>query len=206
MVKRNPFKTIIITGVPGVGKTTLINKLKEEAPGNNIKIMVANFGDYMLKTAVKLGIVKDRDGLRKLSHRTQLSLQREAAIEIINDAKKNLKEEDVLLVDTHSIVKTVAGYWPGLPEHVVKELNPDSIVLIEAEPEEILIRQQKDKSRDRKDLAEKGKDLIKEMMNMARIAAVASATLTASSVYIVRNPQDRIMEPVKELLSLFQRL
>ncbi len=205
-VVRNPFKTIIVTGVPGVGKTTVLNKLKEEASRRGIKILILNFGDYMLKTAVEKGLVENRDQLRRLPHRKQLELQRDAARSIIRDALKELGDTGVLIVDTHSVVKTTAGYWPGLPEHVIKELNPDSIVLIEAEPNEIIERQLADKTRYRKDILEGGEEAIREMLLMARTAAMASATLTASSVFIARNPQGRIEEAVESILSLIEKV
>ncbi len=205
MVKRNPFKTIIVTGVPGVGKTTVLKKLVEEAEKKGIKIKVTNFGDYMFKTALKNRLVADRDSLRKLSHRKQLELQQLAAREIILDAEKELGEQGILIVDTHTIVKTTAGYWPGLPQHVVKELSPDSIVLIEADPKNILSRQLADKGRERSDVGGEIK-VIEEIMLIARMAAFSSATLTASSVYIVENPENKIEEPVKKILELLERL
>jgi adenylate kinase len=200
----NPFKTVIVTGVPGVGKTTVLEKLKEKAKEENIELLVVNFGDYMLKAAMEKGVVNDRDKLRTLDHRTQLRLQKEAASLIIKDARDKLGENGVLIVDTHSIVKTSSGYWPGLPEHVVKELRPDSIVLIEAKPEDIIRRQKKDETRYRKDIADP--KVLSEMMTMARIAAVASATLTASSVYTVENPEGDLDYPVKKILDLFNLL
>jgi adenylate kinase len=200
----NPFKTIIVTGVPGVGKTTVLKRLEERAKKEKIELLIVNFGDYMLKAAMEKGVANDRDKLRSLDHRTQLRLQKEAASLIIKDARDKLGEEGVLIVDTHSIVKTTSGYWPGLPEHVVKELRPDSIVLIEAKPDDIIRRQKRDETRYRKDIADP--KVLTEMMSMARIAAVASATLTASSVYIVENPEGEIEHPVGKILDLFNLL
>ncbi len=202
--RRNRFKTIIVTGVPGVGKTTVLKKLLERAKEKGIDLLILNFGDYMLKAAEKRGVAYDRDELRRLEHRLQLDLQKDAAKMIVEDASSTLSDNGILIVDTHSIIKTSSGYWPGLPEHVVTELNPDSIVLIEAETSEILERQAGDSTRYRSDVARA--DVIAELMAMARVAAVASATLTASSVFIVKNPQNRIMEPVEKLLELFEKL
>ncbi len=203
-MKRNPFKTIIVTGVPGVGKTTVLNMASRILSRKNIKYLIANFGDYMLKEAIDEGIVSSRDELRKLPHRKQLELQRNAARRIIGEASKAIDENGVLLIDTHSIIKTTAGYWPGLPEHVVKELNPDSIVLIEAEPSEIIERQTKDKGRDRRDVGEL--EVIKELLLMARVAAVSSATLTASSVYIITNPKGKAEEAASKLVELISKI
>ena len=203
-MKRNPFKTIIVTGVPGVGKTTVLNIAGKMLEDRNIKYIVANFGDYMLKEAIDEKLVSSRDELRKISHRKQLELQRNAARRIIIEASKVIGEDGILLIDTHTIIKTAAGYWPGLPEHVVKELSPDSIVLIEADPEEILERQAKDKGRDRRDVGEL--KIVSEMLLMARIAAVSSATLTASSVYIIRNPKGKAEEAAMKLIDLIGKI
>lgn len=203
-MRRNPFKTLIVTGVPGVGKTTVLNILLSEAVKQGVRMELANFGDYMLKEAVKRGLVKSRDELRRLPHRTQLELQKMAAQAIINEAKERLGDDGVLIVDTHSVVKTSTGYWPGLPKHVIEELNPDSIVVIEADPEEILRRRENDPLRYRKDFG--GKEEVEEMLMMARAAATASATLTASSVYVVRNPEGKPEEAARLLLDLISKL
>jgi len=204
MVARNPFKTIIVTGIPGVGKTTVLGILAAKATSMGMRVEIANFGDYMLKEAIAAGLVSNRDELRKLPHRKQLELQSSAARAIINDAKVKLGSDGLLVVDTHCIVKTSSGFWPGLPKHVVEELNPDSIVLIEADPSEILQRRQRDLSRDRKDLG--GEEEVREMLAMARAAALAAATLTASSVYVVRNEEGRPEEAALSILKLAESL
>ena len=204
-IKRNPFKTIIVTGVPGVGKTTVLKEFEKKALEKNIRLLIVNFGDYMLKAAKNERLAENRDEIRHLPQRTQLRLQGLAAREIIKDALKTLGEGDLLVVDTHSIVKTSSGYWPGLPEHVVRELNPDSIVLIEAQAEEILARQAKDKTRYRQDVGG-STEVIKELMLMARVAAVSSATLTASSVFILENPPGSPESAAEDLLKLVERL
>lgn len=204
MFLRNPFKTMIVTGIPGVGKTTVLNILVQEASRKGIRVEIANFGDYMLREAIKIGLVENRDQLRKLPHRKQLELQKIAARAIIDDARNKLRETDLLVVDTHSVVKTTAGYWPGLPKHVVEELNPDSIILIEAEPKVIIERRERDTSRNRKDLG--GEQEINEMIVMARAAAMSAATLTASSVYIVVNPEGHPEIAALNILELAEKL
>lgn len=204
MFLRNPFRTIIVTGIPGVGKTTVLGILLNEASAIGLRVEVVNFGDYMLKEAIRIGLAQDRDQLRKLPHRQQLELQKIAARTIISEAKTRLGEKDVLIVDTHCVVKTSAGYWPGLPKHVIEELNPDSIVLIEADPGTIVKRREKDSTRNRKDFG--GEEDVKEMIQIARAAAMGAATLTASSVYIVINPEGRPEEAARSILGLIEKL
>ena len=72
---------VVVVGVPGVGKTTVITKAAERLnqAGSNTKVMV--FGSLMLDEAKKMG-VKDRDEMRKLSVNTQRRLQEMAAKDI----------------------------------------------------------------------------------------------------------------------------
>jgi len=58
---RHPFKVVIVTGVPGVGKTTVLNFLAEKARAKGLKVEIVNFGSFMLDYAVKQGIIEDRD-------------------------------------------------------------------------------------------------------------------------------------------------
>ncbi len=204
MVERNRFTTIIVTGVPGVGKTTVLGELEKIARKEEKNILVVNFGDYMFREAVKQKLVSHRDQMRHLPLRTQLSLQRLAAISIREDADKILDEDSTLIVDTHAVIKTSTGFWPGLPREVVLELKPDSIVLIEAPPSIILDRQKRDTSRVRKDIADE--KLIEELILMARIAAMSSATFVAASVYTVENIEGDPGYAAKKILELSSML
>ena len=185
MVLRNPFVTVIVTGVPGVGKTTVLGKVVEIMKKKGEEVLVVNFGDYMFRVASEQGLVKHRDEMRHLPLRKQLELQEMAAESIRRDAEQKLSDRCFLFIDTHAVIKTSTGYWPGLPENVVKELRPDSIVLVEAAPEVILARQQRDKGRVRSDIG--NVEAIKLLIEIARIAAMASAVRVAASVYIVEN-------------------
>lgn len=189
MPARNKFITIIATGVPGVGKTTVLNSAREILAREGINFMIVNFGDYMLSVALEKGWVKHRDELRYLPLRRQLELQEYAARAIRLDAEQKLGEKGILIVDTHAVIKTPVGYWAGLPENVVKELNPDAIVVIEAPPEVVYEHQKRDTSRRRSDIGDVNQ--IRDIMNIARIAAFSSAVLTASSVYIVENVEGK---------------
>lgn len=201
---RHPFRVVVVTGVPGVGKTTVISRFVEKAGAEGLKVKVVNFGTYMLETAVKEGIVDDRDKIRTLPLRRQLELQRLAAKAIIRDASRELGEDGVLVVDTHALVKTAAGYWPGLPRHVLDELKPDMIAVIEASPEEIAARQARDKSRYRADIG--GVEGVRRLLENARAASIASAVHYASTVAIIENREGRVDEAAERLLELVKNL
>jgi adenylate kinase len=141
----------------------------------------------MSEIATNLNIAKDRDEMRKLTLKQQKELQ-------IKTAEKVAKMGDVI-VDTHCTIKTSKGYMPGLPEWVVKKLNPIAIVVVEADPEEIYYRRINDPTRSRDpDSIEK----IAEHQQINRAAAMAYAALSGATVKIVTNHDNAIEDAVKE--------
>ena len=65
MVEKN--KRVIIVGIPGVGKTTIVSKVKDMIESKtNFTIFLAEFGKIMLQESSKLNI-GGRDEIRKLS-------------------------------------------------------------------------------------------------------------------------------------------
>ena len=173
---------IVVTGIPGVGKTTV---MKRAAEGLDMEFVT--FGTVMIDIAKEMGLVKDRDEMRKLTLEQQKELQ-------IRSAEKVASMGNVIL-DTHCTVKTPKGYMPGLPEWVLKKLKPTAIVVVEADPDEIYNRRAKDATRNRDpDSIEQ----IAEHQQINRAAAMAYATLTGATVKIVFNHDDAIDEAVKQ--------
>jgi adenylate kinase len=173
---------IVVTGIPGVGKTTVMQKAAE---GMDIKFVT--FGTVMEEIAKDLGWVKERDEMRKLTLDQQKDLQ-------IKSAKKIASMGNVIL-DTHCTVKTPKGYMPGLPEWVIKKLNPTAIVVVEASPEEIFNRRANDPTRNRDPDT---KEQIDEHQMINRAAAMAYAALSGSTVKIVFNHDNAIDAAVKQ--------
>jgi len=125
---------VVVVAVPGAGKTTILKKLLEKVPD----LKVVNFGDYMFEEARKGFGVSDRDEMRrKLKPRDYKLLQEKAAEAIA-------RLDGDLIIDTHAVIKTSFGYYPGLPSRVAEILNPDAIVVLEFRPEDILQRRLKD--------------------------------------------------------------
>jgi adenylate kinase len=173
---------IVVTGIPGVGKTTV---MKKAAEGMNIEFVT--FGTIMEEIAKETGLVKDRDEMRKLTLDHQKNLQ-------IKSAEKVAKMGNVIL-DTHCTIKTPKGYMPGLPEWVVKRINPTTIVVVEADPEEIYNRRVNDPSRKRDPDT---KEQIAEHQQINRAAAMAYAALTGATVKIVFNHDNKLDDAVKQ--------
>ena len=108
-----------------------------------------------------------------------------------------------LIIDTHCTIKTPRGYLPGLPEYVLRELKPDQFVLIEATPDEILARRQRDKTRQRDVEEKKG---IEEHQFMNRAMAMAYACLTGASVRIIENHQGELGKAAEAFYALLTML
>jgi len=187
----------IVTGIPGVGKTTVLQKVKEILDNDKINNKIINYGDFMLNTALKLGYVKHRDEMRKLPVDKQKQLQIEAARGIAQEAKEG--GEGLLFIDTHAVIRTPSGYLPGLPKYVIEEINPKVIFLLEADPKIILERQKRDSTRIRSDYGDE--KVIIDTINFARYAAMASAVLVGATVKVVINVEGDPSIAAKEIIN-----
>lgn len=185
-------KVVVVTGVPGVGKSTVIDGALKELKAQGVEYGFMNYGDIMLDLMREREGVAHRDEMRKISTGPYREIQREAAKRIARAAK-----EKPILVDTHCLVKKPEGYYPGLPRWVLEELNPESIVIIEATPEEVAGRRTKDIARRR------DKELLDEVVEhqlLNRASATAYAALTGATVRIIHNRDGKLSEVVKEMI------
>lgn len=180
---------VVVTGIPGVGKTTVM-----ECGAKEMGMRIVNLGDVMFEIASEKGWIEDRDEMRKLPLEKQRELQ-------ILAAEKIYDMRDVI-VDTHCTIRTPAGYWPGLPAYVLEKLKPDIIVLIEADPIEIVKRRKGDQTRERDAQSEES---LHEHQMMNRAAAMAYAALTSATVAIVQNREGKVEEAVQQLVGVMRR-
>ncbi|MGC8630846.1 MAG: adenylate kinase [Thermoprotei archaeon] len=191
-------KVIVVVGVPGVGKTTVINEAVRQGKEAGLQFQVLNFGDVMLELALSQGLVENRDEIRKLKVDTQIALQAEAARNI---AKRAVTLSVIL--DTHAIIKTSEGYWPGLPEPVVRALHPNHIVVVEADPEAIIARRVKDQTiRNRSD--DQTVDELRFTMDVNRQSVVASAVLSGASIIFIKNEEGKASEAGSKIINLLK--
>ncbi len=184
---------VVVTGTPGAGKTTVLNKALEEIEG----FKVINYGDKMLEVAIDEKLVEHRDEMRKLPAEEQRRIQRLAARKIAEEAK-----ETDIIVDTHCTILTPKGYLPGLPKWVLDELQPELLIIIEANPDEILVRRIKDTTRvrDIQYIAQ-----IEEHQLMNRVIAMAYAMYTGATVKIIRNHDEKLEEAARELADALRK-
>jgi len=186
--------TVIVTGIPGVGKTTVINsamELVKEKHGEDVLLL--NFGTEMFEVASAQGTVKTRDELRKLPTATQREIQRKAGESIAQKAKSVR-----VIVDTHTLIQTNNGYLIGLPEWVVRAIQPKTVVLVEADPENIASRRSSDETRTRDVQIV---DAVKTHQEMCRAAAVTVGTITGATVRIIKNREGKVEEAAEALTS-----
>jgi adenylate kinase len=189
-------KLVVVTGVPGVGGTTITQKAMEKLSEEGINYKMVNFGTVMFEVAQEENLVEDRDQMRKLDPDTQKIIQKLAGRKIAEMVK-----ESPVVVDTHSTIKTPKGYLPGLPVWVLNELNPDIIIVVETSGDEILIRRLNDETRNRDLETTAG---IEEHQIMNRAAAMTYGVLTGATVKIIQNKNNLLDYAVEELISVLR--
>ena len=183
-------KKVIVVGIPGVGKTTLINKIVELIKDHNKSVKVTNFGTIMFEVAKENGI-NDRDELRKLSISDQKNLQK-------NTAEKLSKiDADVVIIDTHAFIRTSEGLNPGLPYHVLKIIEPTHLIIVTAKTEEIYNRRMKDETRNR-DKASVA--TIKKELDIQSAMMSTCAVLSGSPLRTIQNNEGKLEEAANQII------
>lgn len=182
-------KTVIIVGVPGVGKSTIISNATTTLQKKGTTLNTVVFGSVMFEEAKKLGI-NDRDQIRKQSIDVQQRLQNMTADHISN------LNDSIVVVDTHLFIKTQSGYYPGLPMNLILKLNPERLILITANSEEILNRRKNDSTRTR-DLI--SVDEIKRDIEVSLSMISSLSILTGAPFEIIYN-HDNMIDSATELL------
>ena len=183
---------VVVVGVPGVGKTTVITQAAERLNQLGSKTQVLVFGSLMLEEAKKMSI-GDRDEMRKLSVTAQRQLQEMAAKRISTVQCVNL------IIDTHLFINTREGRYPGMPQNLLDILSPTHLVMISADPEEIFARRMQDNTRNRDLISIDG---IKIDLEIAVSMIATSSVLTGSPFKIIFNRRDRIQDAVSEVVEL----
>lgn len=176
-------KRAIIVGIPGVGKTTVISRAAEILSKSR-KTTVTVFGTLMFEEAKKIGL-QNRDEMRKLPVEKQRHLQELAA--------KNISEmqDDVVIVDTHLFINTNEGYYPGLPMRLLSIMNPTNLVLISADPQQIVDRRRNDSTRQRDVLSAQA---IQKELNVSEEMIAACSIITGAPFSIVMNGDNMVDE------------
>ena len=177
-------RKVVIVGIPGVGKTSLVTKLVQVIKKKNKTVSVHSYGTVMLEEAKKDGI-KDRDELRKLPIEKQKELQKIAAEKI------SKLSDDVIFIDTHAFISTEAGFYPGLPNYVIEIIQPTNFIAITASPDEIHNRRMKDETRNRDPISIE--DIKKELAVQDAMLSSCSV-LSGSPMKVIFNHEGKVEE------------
>lgn len=183
-------KRVVVVGIPGVGKTTVISRTAEILNQRGIQTAVVVFGTIMFEEAGKLGI-NNRDEMRRQSIEVQRHMQNLAARRIA-DLKDN-----IVIVDTHLFINTNEGYYPGLPLHLLEVIKPTNIVMIAADPEEIVNRRRIDETRDR-DI--ESIENIQYQLDLSKVMVATCSVLTGCPFIIIMNSNNKIDETASNIV------
>lgn len=183
-------KRVVVVGIPGVGKTTVISRTAEILNQRGIQTAVVVFGTMMFEEAGKLGI-NNRDEMRRQSIEVQRHMQNLAARRIA-DLKDN-----IVIVDTHLFINTNEGYYPGLPLHLLEVMKPTNIVMVAADPEEIVNRRRIDETRDR-DI--ESVENIQYQLDLSKVMVATCSVLTGCPFIIIMNSNNKIDETASNIV------
>jgi adenylate kinase len=187
-------KKVIIVGIPGVGKSTIISNATTALQNIGTSVATVVFGSVMFEEAKKLGITH-RDQMRKLSIDVQQKLQNMAA-DLISG-----RRESIVVIDTHLFIKTSSGYYPGLPMNLILKLNPDRLILVSANSEEILRRRKDDNTRTRDMISD---DEIKRDIEVSLSMISSLSILTGAPFEIIHNNDNMIDSATAQMVELLK--
>jgi adenylate kinase len=188
---------VIVVGVPGVGKTSVINEAKKYL---KYEFKVVNTGDIMFELAKEKYNINNRDEIRKkLTFEQQKEIQREA----IKRIKEMEKESDIIL-DTHLVIESYEGYIPGMLREYAEILKPDGIVVIISDPDKIFVRRLKD-------IQIRGRDI----ENLKRIEIQQNLTIYFTTIFmfeystiveVINNEEGLLEESAKKFAEFLNKL
>jgi len=189
-------KRVIIGGIPGVGKTSIISSAVESIRKNGQNARVVVFGTEMFEEAKRSAGIKNRDELRKLAVKDQRRLQDMTARRIAE------MQDSIVIVDTHIFVRTGEGYYyPGLPLHLLEIIKPSSFIMIVADASEILSRRKKDTTRIRDDIST---EQVQYEIDTSKLMVATCSILTGAPFIIVANNDKKMDEAVSNVAKVLR--
>jgi adenylate kinase len=185
----------IVVGIAGVGKSTVISRAAELLSQKNIKATIIVFGTLMFEESKKMGL-KNRDEMRKLSIEDQHLLQDKAAEKI---AQMN---EEILIIDTHMFINTTEGYYPGIPSRLLEILKPSYLIMIAADPAEIVRRRTTDSTRDRDVVSLEN---IRNELEISKVMVATASVLTGSPFILIANDNGMIDNAASTIVNVLAK-
>ena len=170
---------VIVTGMPASGKTSIIGSLAKKG-----RFRIVTIGTLMADSAIKKGIVKDRDELRYLKTEAIDRLRHAAFIKIS-------QIKGPVIVNTHATIEQNGRFVAGLPYSEVRRLDLKGLIYIEADPHAIIKRRAKDGSRHRE--VEGVREIESQrLMDLSTLAMYASGLNIP--LYIIQNKEGSLKE------------
>jgi adenylate kinase len=177
-----PWNMVVVTGVPGVGKTTLCRSVSK-----NLNYNYVNYGDLMLE------ITKSRD--LASTDLEMFSLDIEIQHEIWKTAALKIKDLKDVLVDLHGVDQSSIGYIISLPIEIIK---PDIILVIESSKDKIF--RQRDKDSKKRIIDTIGS--LKEHMDILRNTMASCSVILGCNLAVLKNDDfEECLIQMKNILS-----
>lgn len=185
-------KIIIVAGVPGAGKSTVLLEAWKRVE-KELNYTIVSFGTEMLELCKETGLVADRDQMRNLSPDVQEEMQ-------WRTTKRIAERPENILLDTHCTIKTGSGsYLPGFTPRMLERMSPRAIVLVDAHEAEIRGRRRLDKSRPLRTIEAQDDILEHKLINRAYAAAFSARS--GCLLRIIQNNTGEFERAVDEFVS-----
>ncbi len=178
-----PWNVVVVTGVPGVGKTTLCRRVSKDLGYHYV-----NYGDLMLDIAQSRDLAS--------TDLEMFSLNIEIQHEIWESAALKIKDMKGVLVDLHGVDQSPIGYIISLPVEIIK---PDIIVVIESSKDKIFRQRNEDTKKRINDTIKS----LKEHMDILRITMASCSVVLGCNLAVLNNDNfEECLMKMKNLLSI----
>ncbi len=185
-------KIIIVAGVPGAGKSTVLLEAWKRVE-QELNYQIVSFGSEMLELCKEAGLVANRDEMRNLGADIQEEMQWRAT-------KRIAERPENILLDTHCTIKTGSGsYLPGFTPRMLERMSPRAIILVDAHEAEIRGRRRLDKNRPLRTI-ESAEDILEHKL-INRAYAAAFSARSGCLLRILQNNTGDFERAVEEFVS-----
>lgn len=184
-------KLIIVAGVPGAGKSSVLLEAWIQIE-KELNYTIVSFGTEMLNLCKEAGLVSDRDAMRSLTPDVQEEMQ-------WRTTKRIAERPENILLDTHCTIKTGSGcYLPGFTPRMLERMSPSAIVLVDAHEAEIRGRRRLDKNRPMRTIESQEDILEHKVINRAYSAAFSARSCCL--LRIIQNNTGEFERAVEEFV------